>query len=291
MSKVNSAAGFAPDAAVTAAVVKTRSPNYPVYKLESALGKIQTLHNAYKRHPMPIGPVLERLGFTANSSSAAQAIAALRAYGLVDVQGNGDGRKVAVTEDAAKILANHPDRPALLRKVALSPKLHHELFTKWSGSEGLPHDDAIKHYLVFDRPDGKFNDDSVETFIRQFRATLAFAKVDSSGNMSGETADDDEAGDGWPEGSAAGSVEMPTPQTQGSAAPLPPSLAAATAVAPPAAVAGQNDFPIYLSNNKRGVLYMPATMTAKDYKLLKQQVDSHLAVIEATAVAEEPPAN
>ena len=33
---------------------------------------------------------------------------------------------------------------------------------------------------------------------------------------------------------------------------------------------------------------MPATMTAKDYKLLKQQVDSHLAVIEATAVAHEP---
>ena len=47
------------------------------------------------------------------------------------------------------------------------------------------------------------------------------------------------------------------------------------------------DFPLYLSNNKRAILYVPATMTAKDYELLKRQIDNHMAIIEATSVAED----
>jgi hypothetical protein len=39
------------------------------------------------------------------------------------------------------------------------------------------------------------------------------------------------------------------------------------------------------------VLYVPATMTAKDYELLKKQIENHLMVIEATSIAEDEPKN
>lgn len=56
---------------------------------------------------------------------------------------------------------------------------------------------------------------------------------------------------------------------------------------PPKPAAGQKDFALYLTNNQRGVLYIPATMTAKDYELLKKQIENHLMVIEATSIAED----
>lgn len=52
--------------------------------------------------------------------------------------------------------------------------------------------------------------------------------------------------------------------------------------------AGQKDFPLYLSNNQKGALYVPPVMTKKDYDLLKRQIDNHLAIIEATSVSDEP---
>jgi hypothetical protein len=46
----------------------------------------------------------------------------------------------------------------------------------------------------------------------------------------------------------------------------------------------QKYFPIYLANNKRAILYVPATITAKEYTLLKRQIETSLMVIEATFV-------
>jgi hypothetical protein len=43
-------------------------------------------------------------------------------------------------------------------------------------------------------------------------------------------------------------------------------------------------FPLYLSNNERAVLYVPASITPKDFDLLKKQIEIHLAVVQATSV-------
>jgi hypothetical protein len=49
-------------------------------------------------------------------------------------------------------------------------------------------------------------------------------------------------------------------------------------------LANHRYFPLYLSNNERAVLYVPAAISPKDFDLLKKQIEIHLAVIQATSV-------
>jgi hypothetical protein len=51
-------------------------------------------------------------------------------------------------------------------------------------------------------------------------------------------------------------------------------------------LANHRYFPLYLSNNERAVLYVPSSITSKDFDLLKKQIEIHLAVIQATSVTD-----
>lgn len=180
--------------------LRTRSPNYPIYGIETALRKVEVLANDFKRFRVPLSAATEKLGFKSPASSAAaQAIAALRAYGFIEVHGSGDSRQVAVSEIAHKILGNHADRPQLLKQAALAPSIHRELFGRFMSPDGLAPDAAISQYLKFDRQAAQFNPEVVDVLIRQFRGTLAFVGINSSGSMSGEkpesSADQVEVGD------------------------------------------------------------------------------------------------
>jgi hypothetical protein len=57
-----------------------------------------------------------------------------------------------------------------------------------------------------------------------------------------------------------------------------------TPMAFPLIPAGQREFPLYLTNHQRGVLYIPAEMSKSDYDLLKQQIENHLKIILLTSV-------
>jgi hypothetical protein len=65
--------------------------------------------------------------------------------------------------------------------------------------------------------------------------------------------------------------------------------APAQVVYPTPSHVAQMDFPIYLPGGKRGILLIPGAMTRKDYDLLKQQISSHLLIIEETSVSKEEP--
>jgi hypothetical protein len=52
-------------------------------------------------------------------------------------------------------------------------------------------------------------------------------------------------------------------------------------------LANHRYFPLYLSNNERAVLYVPSTISPKDFDLLKKQIEIHLAVIQATSVTSD----
>ena len=201
-------------------VSKHRSPNYPVYRIGTALEKTKILYDAYKRHPVPISAAAVKLGFKAASSATGQAVAALKAYGLIDVQGSGDNRQITVTEEGAKISGNHVDRLLLIRDAALKPKLHAELYKRFFTADGLAPDETIRHYLIWDRSEGKFNEDAVEPFIRQFKSTL-----DYSGVKAGQTVIDgseDDSGSIASDTSIAGSAATaPTATKQSSTLPKP----------------------------------------------------------------------
>jgi len=174
---------------------RQRSPNYPAIGLEKALERAQAVKDQAGRHFMPIS-----VAFTAWNYKTAvgdQFVAALKAFGLVEVQGVKDKRQIRLTESAWRILGNAPDREGLLREAAIKPDIHKVIWEKYEGE--LPSDAILRNYLVWEK---SFNEAFVDGFIAQFRATIAYANVTSSDNLAGEHSEERE------------SEEQPPMQTQ-----------------------------------------------------------------------------
>lgn len=169
---------------------RTRSPNFPAIDLERAVEYVDRLYAAAQRHAMPLDSVMKDVWeLTSTSSTAKQAVAALRAFGLIGVDGKGDRSKISVSENAIKILERHEARPQLLREAALLPRVNAKVWAECGGEDGLAPDQTIHNFLLFDH-EPHFNKLSIPVFIRQIRATLSFAGVGSEGILSAEHEDE-----------------------------------------------------------------------------------------------------
>ncbi len=156
---------------------KHRSPNYPAYGLQKALELAKAVHEKYKRATVPINLSQVLWGFKEHSGAGNQAVAALKSYGLLDVEGKAKERRVRLTDAAYRILMNSPDRADLLKKAAVTPPIHSELWEKYKAEEHFPDDQLIRHYLLWDREQGTFNAETVDAFIADFRASLRYADL------------------------------------------------------------------------------------------------------------------
>jgi len=179
---------------------KHRSPNYPVVGLEKAVELLAKLQTKYGTHDVPINLVHVLWDFKEGSGSGNQCVAALKAYGLVKVTGEGDKRKVSLSPEGKRIAMNAPDRAELLKQAVQKPAVHRDILRHY-GSKGLPTDDLLKTYLLWERPEGqRFNQDVVDSFISRFRASLVFSGLQPSDTISddggeqSQGADDDEGG-------------------------------------------------------------------------------------------------
>ena len=158
------------------AAARTRSPNYPLVDLGKAIDRVTLLYKDNKQHEVPVVVARTLWGYKKSSAAGNQCVAALKAYGLLKVQGKGESRHVSVTDNARRIILDAPEGKALLKQAALGPAVHDQLWAKF-GKSGLPDDAVIRHHLIFDK---KFNEDVVEGLIGRFRSTIAFANLDSS---------------------------------------------------------------------------------------------------------------
>ena len=152
---------------------KHRSPNYPLFDLEKAVDRTKLLYDSDKMHKIPIGVVHERWSYTKGSSAGNQAVAAVKSYGLITVEGDVDDRQIAVSDIGRRIVLGAPDRPELLKAAAVGPTLFASLWDRYR-KLGLPKPDVIRHHLVFER---NFNEDFVDNAIERFLSTMAFAKL------------------------------------------------------------------------------------------------------------------
>jgi hypothetical protein len=168
--------------------MKHRSPNYPAVSLKRAVEMVKGLYETDRRQKVPMNIVAKRWGYKEDSSASQQAVAALSAYGLLDVEGVGTLRKVSVSEDAYKYLLSRPEvQKDLVVKFALSPGINLKVWEHY-GHE-LPQDDVLKEYLLFEL---KFNPETVGLFISRLRETVAFAGLangDYTDNASDESDD------------------------------------------------------------------------------------------------------
>jgi hypothetical protein len=166
--------------------LKFRSPNYPSIALRKAVDLAASAHKKWGAHPVPIKMLHEHWGLKPGSGLGNQAVAALKSYQLVDVVGEGDDRKVSLSKSGIRIVMGSPDREQILAASARAPKVHQEILGHYA-EKGLPTDDLLKRFLVWDRPEGqRFNPEVVDEFIARFRDTLAFAKVAEADKISAD---------------------------------------------------------------------------------------------------------
>ena len=156
-----------------------RSPNYPAITLEKAIERARVFWNHEKRNPANITVALRHWGYGPNSGGGRTLVGALVGFGVVRDEGAGDKRQLRLSETAIRVLLDErplsTEREAAIRELALTPKIYRDILARW------PHldvsDDNLRYYLLAER---KFNDNAVGEFIRDFRATMAFAKLPSS---------------------------------------------------------------------------------------------------------------
>jgi hypothetical protein len=254
---------------------KHRSPNYPVISIDESIDKLRQVYRQDKRALTTYEAITGHLGFTAKKRSgrSARVVAALRQYGLLDEQAG----KFRVSDLGFKILEMPEDsqeRGQLIKEAALNPPAFRKLLNYYDGE--LPSDAALRSHLIFQE---KFNPESVPDFIRVFRRTMEVANPSPSDYTAGEESEVVDRPAWLDEQPLFGGK----PMQQQSARTTQERIMAQ----PQATSVNRRDFPLYLSKHQQGVLSVPSEMSQKDYDLLKQQIDNHMAIILVTSVIDE----
>lgn len=154
---------------------KVRSPSFPFISLPDSLERARLFFDREHRHETDPEVAVRHWGYSPRSSGGNQTLAALRAFGLLEMGGEG---KIRLTERAVRILLDEreesPEREQLLRQAALSPALHARIWERYKGV--LPSDATLRLYLVADEG---FNERSVDEFIAELKETLEHAGIET----------------------------------------------------------------------------------------------------------------
>lgn len=153
-----------------------RSPSFPSIDLKAAIERARIFYQHEKRLPANVAVAAKHWGYSPQSSGGRLVLAALLSFGLMEDKGSGKQRQVKLTDLALRILLDErpgsAERREALQRAAFMPKIHSELFAKWN--ESLPSDPNLRHYLLIEK---KFNENSVEDFIKELRSTADFAGI------------------------------------------------------------------------------------------------------------------
>ncbi len=174
---------------------RTRSPNFSTSGLEKALELARKLYEKYKKYDTAWDVAITSLGYTPKSSAGLQAMASLSYYGLIDIQGVKSSRRVKITTLAFSILLDEREdsieRATAIQTAALNPTMFYKIRMQYP--HDLPADESLRHELVMTH---KFNPASVPDFIKQFKETMAYAKIYESGIIGegGEIEDEESEG-------------------------------------------------------------------------------------------------
>jgi hypothetical protein len=167
---------------------KERSPNYPGIDLGEAIERAKKLYQMEGRNAAPLKTALEHWGYKPQSGAGLVAVAALKRFGLIDDEGRGDRRRIRLSDLALRIIRddrpNSRERLKSIQTAALTPPIHGELWSEFKSS--LPSDENLKYTLKMHKG---FTDLGAKEFVRQFRSTIAFAKLTESAMLTEEPED------------------------------------------------------------------------------------------------------
>jgi hypothetical protein len=156
----------------TATGQRDRSPSFPFIPLKVAIERLTAFEEHHKRAPVPPDRVGSAWGMKPNTSQAAQTLAALRAFGLLETQRGEGGRVVVVSDDGRTYLRAQQDsiKQEVLRRAALRPTQMAKYWRDWGADR--PADAACLDALGLQ---GGFSRDVADKFLRVYDATIAYA--------------------------------------------------------------------------------------------------------------------
>ena len=169
---------------------KGRSPNYPGVSLDVAIRRAAELYAKERQHPAPVTTVAKHWNYKSFNGPASVALAALKKFGLLEDEGSGDARRARVSDTAVDILAN-PDeerKRAAILEAALRPEIHREMWELYGPR--LPSDATLQWELTRSRG---FTETGATEFIKEYKATLDFARLEDAGPVAQVQAADDDA--------------------------------------------------------------------------------------------------
>lgn len=149
-----------------------RSPNYPAIALPEAIDRVTKFYSADRKAGAPLEAALKHMGFSGKHGKSMMVASALKKYGLVeDVAG-----RLVPTQRAVEIIALEKDdrrRIQAIREAALNPDINRELYDQFSGN-GFPSEESLAAELVAYKG---FNPEAVHGYVRDFLATMEFASL------------------------------------------------------------------------------------------------------------------
>lgn len=177
---------------------KGRSPSYPGVALDFAISRAQMLYDNEQLNWAPVSAVYAHWNYAPKSGPATVTLSALIKYGLLEEEGAKGDRKVKMSDLAMEILLS-PDPAPAIRRAALLPPIHQDMYDRFLKDGGtLPTDATLKYELH----KMGFTATGASDFIGQFRKTMAFADLTATGsvpsdqqNAGEQDDDDDQSGD------------------------------------------------------------------------------------------------
>lgn len=158
-------------------MAKARSPNYPMLDFGAALQAVRKAFEKDHRNKMSRSVLSKHLGHESLSGPALGKLGALRAYGLID--GNGD--ELRITDEAVNALMapeGSSERATAITQLAMRPKLFQEIRKDFPGAVSQ---DNLKFWLIKKH----FVPDAAEKAAKVYLATARLAEGGSQEYDSG----------------------------------------------------------------------------------------------------------
>jgi hypothetical protein len=187
---------------------RDRSPSFPVVNLKTAIERLVDFEAYYKRsaaRPEKVGEA-----WKINTKAYADRIAAaLRYFGLLEYQGTGKDRTIAVSDEGRKYLRAQQEetKQEVIKAAALRPKQMAECWTRWSNDR--PADPACIDDLVQNHG---FSVAGARDFLKVYDATISYAGLTNSDKIdpnSGSGTEDEAEAEGF-----TSKPNSPWPQTK-----------------------------------------------------------------------------
>ena len=168
---------------------RDRSPAFPVIGLQAAIERLVEFEAYYKRSAARPGKIGEAWGIKTKAYADRMA-AALRYFGLLEYQGAGKDRTIAVSEEGRKYLRAQQEetKKEVIKAAALRPKQIAVFWEHWLNDR--PADAACVDDMVQNHG---FSVAGARDFLKVYDATISYAGLTDSDKI------DPNAGEGTPE--------------------------------------------------------------------------------------------